>query len=117
MSNIVPLRKPPIPRAALPGPLAGTTDSRIVETIKLRPIRPGLASIDLRVRGFHLRNLIASRNQDGTVRVRPPRIVSRNGTDFGCAYGLPPEMVAPIQAAIRVVWDRIDAAAEAGNGR
>ena len=109
MLNVVPLRLPPIPRAALP--------DGIVETIRLRTIRPDLVSADLRVRGIHLRNLIASRHQDGTVRVRPPRIVSRSGTDFGVAYGLPPELTEPIQAAIRAVWARIDAAAEAGNGQ
>ena len=116
MSNVVPLRLPPIPRATPADPLAGTTDSRIVETIRLRPIRPGLVSVDLRVRGIHLRNLIASRNQDGTVRVRPPRIVSRSGTDFGVAYALPPELVRPIEAAIRAVWTRVDADAEAASG-
>ena len=109
MSNVVPLRKPPIPMAARPG--------SIVEMIRLRVIGPDVGFADVRLTDVHLRNLRVRRGLDGKLTITPPRILSRNGEhDYGLAFAIQPAALPAIERAIRDIWSRIGVDAGAGNG-
>lgn len=82
---------------------------RMVETINLRIIRPALAVVHIRLHDVHLRNLIAERRQDGSVRIRPPKIITRNGNDLGPAFALQPHARTVIEAAVCELWSQVEA--------
>lgn len=94
-----------MPMTAHPAAAAG----RLIETISLRVIKPRFAVVQLRLGDVHLRNLIAERTADGSVRIRPPKIITRKGADLGPAFALQPHAKTAIETAVRELWDRAEA--------
>jgi hypothetical protein len=76
------------------------------ETISLRVFGRNKGIVHVRVAGIHLRNILVTIADDGSAKIKPPRIVSRSGVDYGIAFALPPGQREDIERAIAVVWAR-----------
>jgi hypothetical protein len=90
----------------------------LIEIINLRRVRAGFGIASIRLPHCHLRNIAVSVLPCGRLKIRPPKVLSRNGrTDYGAAFALEPYMQQAVEAAISALWARLvdadnDAAAE-----
>jgi len=81
-----------------------------IERVSLKIIRPGFGIAEVRLIDVNLRNLGVAKKPDGSIRVHPPRIISRNGqADYGVAFALQPFTRQAIEAALLEIWDRMEA--------
>lgn len=81
------------------------------EMISLRIVNLtyGIAHVRL-PSGVHLRNIQVMICDDGSARLKYPRIVSRSGVDYGVAFALPPGQRERVEKAVAEVWKRATAA-------
>ncbi len=81
-----------------------------VELVNLRIVRPGFGIPTVRLMAVHLRCLGVTKRLDGRIVVRPPKILSRDGSaDYGAAYALQSGVREAIEAAIAGLWDQAEA--------
>jgi hypothetical protein len=104
-AQVVRLKSQAAPRPAL--------SDESVELVNIRIIRDTFAIVTVRLPAVHLRSLGAELRPDGSVKIKPPRIVGRKGQDFGVAFALQPRARAEVEAAIAALWAK---AAEVADG-